>query len=176
MTYLPAASTALTGQQTQTVVMTDTSTRVDIAGAAVQNVDFTGLSGETDGDYELEYYIVGVTGTSNLTLQPENDTANAITKGMHATATMGVTNSATTLLLEIISPGINFYGTATLRSKSGQGNRYFKATAYETDNEAFFMQGYWTANTVITKVRVNASAGSHIGIGSWFVLRKLGKL
>lgn len=159
-------------------LMAGTSTRIAVTGADVQTVDFTGLSGDTDGDYEIEFYVVGK-GSSTLVLQPELLTTNQSSRGFFSGNAGPITflSGGTALSSVAISNALNFAGRMTLRSKSGQGERLFTSTVYETDLYMTQMNGMWTdTTTVMTQLRIKALAGAHIGVGSWFVVRKLGKL
>ena len=173
-----AVPTALTGRQTLSVVMTGTSTRVDVV-SAVQNIDFSSLSGDTDGDYEIEFYIVDAA-SGNLTFQPQQDATNGVSRGYYTNGvTMTQASGGATLFFNAWG-AINAHGTAYFRSKSGQGNRYWRCISQDetpTNPYNFFQSGYWAdTTTVLTNVRIHHSNATGIGIGSWFVLRKMGKL
>lgn len=171
--------TAATGLQTLSVVMTGTSTRVDVTVSAAQNIDWTGLSGDTDGDYEIEFYLVSPS-AGNLTLQPNQIATAGVSRGYYTNGVLMTQQSGGATLFLLFSSTVNNHGTIYFRSKSGQGNRYYRYFSQDETAVNPFMQnmsGYWgDTSTVLTSMRIHHSAVGGIGVGSWFVLRRMGKI
>lgn len=174
------AMALLTPQQTLSVVMQGTSTRVDVIGSAVQNIDWTGLSGDADGGYEIEFYMPSP-GSGNLTLQPNQIATGGLSRGYatNGTGTVAPATGAATLFF-LFSAGVPNHGTVYFRSKSGQGNRYYRYFSQDETAVNPYMQnmsGYWAdTTTVLTSMRIHHSNATGIPVGSWFVLRRMGKI
>lgn len=169
----------LTGRQNLSVVMTGTSTRVDVTGSAVQNIDWTGLSGDTDGDYEIEFYLPSPS-SGNLTLQPNQIATGGLSRGYFTNGVAMAQQSGGATLFLLFSASVNNHGTIYFRSKSGQGNRYYRYFSQDETATNPFMQnmsGYWVdTTTVLTSMRIHHSNATGIPVGSWFVLRRMGKI
>ncbi len=162
------------------LIMKGSSVRIDVVGAPVTNIDFAGLAGDTDGDYEGEFWCPSL--LDQLVLQPQNLTTNQEFTGQKIQFGTGAVSS-TFATFFLLADGITAGGTAghwTLKSKSGQGNRRFTADFYDTDgasNYTWDLDGWWTDTaTVLDKIRIHCNTAVGIPVGSWFTLRKLGKL
>lgn len=165
-----------TGTQVLSVAMAGTSTRIDVVGAAVQNIDFTGLSGNTDGDYQIEYYLVGGAGSATIALQPENDPGNLVINGffIRNDGSGGANPDSTETVLYIGDASRISHGKLTLRSKAGQGSRLFTNENLQEPQVLQYYMGLWTDSiTVLSKLRIHCAIAGGIGVGSWFVLHKL---
>ncbi len=155
--------------------------RIDVSGAPADNIDFTGLTGETDGDYEIEFYIKQIAGTS-LVFQPQTDVNNGISSGLYTNGVAApLAIGGPQLLINTDGPTKAYLGKLIFRSKSGQGPRYYECKSFSADdgNYAFWLQGVWTdVGTPITSLRITTAnaAPAFADVGSWFVLRKLGNI
>jgi hypothetical protein len=151
-----------------------------VAGAAVTQVDFTGLTGDTDKSYILWCTIKGVNSATTYALQL-NDTTAAVS------ITLNVNNTTLTAGNAVANIGENDYSS---RITSGiafitVGERALtapreRATIFHTPENADSTYGeismsapQWTVNAEITKISVVASQASGIAIGSRFTLWKV---
>lgn len=174
----PGAYVDGTGRQALSIIVKDTSFRIDVIGAAVTDIDFTGLLGDSDGDYEGEFWCPGV--SDQLKLQPQNLTTNQVFAGLRTRYGVDIALTYATFFLLGDGAATANTGSWGLKSKSGQGNRAFWSQSYDTSGGVDFswnINGWWAdAVTVIDKIRIHCGTPLGIPVGSWFTLRKLGNL
>lgn len=170
-----------TGRQTLSTIITATTTVVTVTGAAVQDVTFNGLNGDTDGNYECEWYAPNGFGAgSYIGLRPNGDATNTESTGSyqpHATGTAVGQPSGS------LAMAVGGTSTATGRfyfaSKNGRGNRLFTSEWYDTEGGLTYKYGFagwYTAAGNITSMVVHHPAAGGIPVGTVFVFRALGEL
>ena len=171
----------LTGTQALTVVINDTTTTVTVAGAAVQDVTFAGLAGDTDGNYECEIYAPsGFNAGGYFSVQPNADATNAEATGYYQGHADGVFHGQLGGGLIVGVGGSTAYqGKFYFASKSGRGNRLFRSEWYDTEAGATYRYnwlGWYTGAGATTSLVIHHTAAGGIPIGTVLVLRKLGEL
>jgi hypothetical protein len=146
--------------------------------ADTTSVDFTGLTGDTDGGYEIEGRLVVGNTNPTYTLQPNALATNQA--GRRLLVDAAATPIALTTL--VIGGGATI-GTEVgfrlqFQSKSGHIRFFFCTSEWVTAAAAEVMEeiaARWTATaTVITSLRILSSVANGIGAGSMLTLRKLG--
>lgn len=139
--------------------------------SAVPYVEWTaGVAGDSDGGYEIEFYLAG--GGEQLLLQPNAETpASSFT---HRDFN-GVINGAATLNLGGYSGGSKVHGTIKIWAHTAREFRYICVAYGDVDNTLWTTAGKCPALlTEMSSLRISM-VGPGIGAGSKFWLRKLGK-
>jgi len=154
-----------------------------IAGGSVTDLTVSGLAGETDGNYEIDYnLIIQGAGTIELHLRPFGASDSNLLSSVLVCNTNVVQAFAQQagLILGYCSSGgvqMRFAGRAFLQSKSGQW-RFFEATSREVRATPIYEQSRCVGHasdtaTVITDLTIHATVASSILVGSKMVVRKL---
>lgn len=146
-------------------------------GAQTQDWDFaTGLLGDTDGDYEFEGELTANASGVQFTLLP-NGVAPTFTGTLLSYANTTVSTAAqTTMLFATAITTLTTCFRIRLQSKSGR-NRLLDTVSHDTPAtpNTWRETGIWTDTaTVITSLRIHASAANGLQPGSYVRFRRLG--
>ena len=161
---------------------------VSIAGGAVTDLTLSGLSGETDGNYQIDFnLIVQGAGTIQFNLRPfGTDETSLLSNTLAAPSGGGAVTcfgQQTGLVLGYASSGgvqMRFLGRAFLVSKSGAW-RFFESTAQEARAAPIYEHlrsaGHSSdTTTAITALTIHADVASSILTGSKMKVRKLASI
>lgn len=142
------------------------------AAAAVTSFAFTGLTGDSDGGYEIEW-VINATTTAIITLQPNALATNQTTYKLEVAGATVAGSTRTDLYLGTVAAGWN-YGRCRLTSRTGR-NRFLTSTNHWLGNASTHNTGEWReTSTAITSLTIVSSVASSIDAGSRATLLKLG--
>lgn len=159
------------------------------AGSAVQDLTVSGLTGDTDGDYEIVGRILYLANGAlvKYSLQPNAITTNQQGAPIYATgaatgsfaqlnATLGISQ-----VQEAVAHALNTLDfRATLSSKTGSGGRLWNCNSILRQSSGAAVQmtlftGVWEeAATAITSLVLHSDTAASILTGSYIRVRKLG--
>jgi len=155
---------------------------VAIAAGSQTDLTVSGLAGETDGDYEIDFnLIVQGAGTITFYLRPfgasdANMLSDTITSNTNVLQSFPAQNG---WVLGYVSSGgvqMRFTGRAFMTSKSGQW-RFYESQARETRTNPIYEQDISVGHssdttTTVTDVSIHADVASAIRVGSKMKIRK----
>jgi hypothetical protein len=151
-----------------------------VAGAAVTDIDFTGLDGDTDIRYRIFARVVkGATGAISYSVQPNQIASNQDVSRMLAGGTGSVLDEPYTFLLMTrsgLAVGSVHTCTADLDAATGQIRGWRSKNSLISTSaagSAEYIGGGWNESaTNITNLRFHSNVGSGWGIGTVIQLWK----
>jgi hypothetical protein len=161
----------------------DVGTLFTVTGSDVQDMDLTGLAGDTDGDYEVRGHIIADTTGRTYTLRP-NGTLPTTLNGSYfynnaGGPTLTPAANQTDALFGISNSAATCDFVLRMSSKSGairmiNGQSFTKTTVAANCLPLWFGYIFEDTSTVITKLTIHGSAAGSIKVGSKVAIRKLG--
>ncbi len=147
--------------------------------APAQDLDITGLAGDTDGDYEMWWSLIAVANAGNVvTLQPQQLATNQSGEALISAGGTPAGADLTDMRLGTNNDAGNDHtmvGHGYLTSKSGRTRFFQCVNNYTTSvNIQFNTTVQWTGTaTIITNLRFHSSIAVGLGTGSFVRLRKM---
>ena len=153
-----------------------------VVGADAQDVTFSSLDGDADGEYLLVWFIkkAGAASTTTYTLEPNSLATNQKTITQNADGTSNATSTTTTIRIAVLgatadtSAGGHTFINATTVTAPG-GARFFQTLEMSQDGaQSGRHVGWWTdVSTNLTSLNIHASLAAGIADNSTFSLYKL---
>jgi hypothetical protein len=159
------------------IVKTDPGTLFTVTGSAVQLYEITGLTGDTDGDYEVEINWTGDTNGDTLRLQFNGADPSASKGGYIINQGGAVFASATltnTMLIGTITAGLTCDIRLRIASKSGRNRLISGLWVPDAGQDAVVAYTNKDTGVAITKLSFLCSRAAGIKVGTAFRIRKLG--
>ena len=147
-----------------------------ISGGAVTDVTFSGLDGDTDGQYYLSFYVVNAATFTTLTLRPNGLTTGQASRRITAVDGDTIsTDATTTLRLGGVLTAAEIWGWGVLQAITGQPRMYtVNSVEADTTPQLEFNGGIWTDTAAnITSLVIHADVASAIGNDSNFRLYRI---
>jgi hypothetical protein len=175
-----AAPLDLTRAQVLADLMAGASTKVTLAAAAA-DITVSGLTGNSDGGYQIDYYIIaGASGTGIVSLQPDGLATNQRMNGRYSYSASN--GELTFALLQIdsgTSTGKLLQGTFTIPVSITGAPRLFYFTGMQDTaglQVSLNLIGVWNETaTEITSFTMHSATALGFASGSWVKVTKLFK-
>jgi len=148
-------------------------------GAATTTLTFSGLDGDSIGDYWIDYQINVAQNACSITARPNGVVTNQ--KALNADRLVGGTQRTDFAFARagtspfLFTSGDVIYGWAYFRAKSGRA-RYYQAQTFidQATDDCFEVFGAWTDTTTnLTSFDFTAGVASGIGTGSFIRVTRM---
>lgn len=175
-----AARTRKANATSGSAVPTDVADVFDFArtvlGSQGTSITVSGLNGDTDVDYEVEFYLICATNAPGaVRARPNNLSTNQNSSSIYNFAGVGVTTD-TALLLWNTGGTATIAGRFRLRSGTSMGARFFSSEAADLVNNQVVSAGVWNqTSTNITSLVIIAANANAFDTGSWMSVRAVRK-